>query len=230
MTLSHSLILRIISLLVLIPVVMAAIIMGGWYFALFVAIAFGLTCAEWVQLTRNVKRSLFYLVLGLIYFSISYLQFEYLRLFVENGVYLTLVCMFMIWGSDTGAYIFGKNFGGPLMSPTISPKKTWSGMMGAMVGASLSFTVLLYLAPYLTSFIPNTLNPTLGQLPFLIIISLMMGYVGQVGDLLMSAMKRRAHVKDSGHLIPGHGGILDRIDSLLLVVPIFVIVARYALN
>jgi phosphatidate cytidylyltransferase len=228
--LSNTLFLRILSSLVLIPVVMAAIISGGWFFALFVAVAFGLTCAEWVQLTRNSNRSLFYLLLGLVYFSISYLQFEYLRLFIENGVYLTLVCMFMIWGSDTGAYIFGKKIGGALMSPTISPKKTWSGMIGAMIGSSFIFTISLYAAPYLTHLIPNTLNPTISQLPFLIILSLMMGYVGQIGDLLMSAMKRKACVKDSSQLIPGHGGILDRIDSLLLVIPVFVIVARYVLN
>ena len=228
--LSDSLFLRIISSLVLIPIVMASIILGGWYFAFFVAIAFGRTCAEWYYLTRGSDKFFLYLTLGIIYFSFSFLQFEYLRLFAENGVYLTLVCMFMIWGSDTGAFIFGKNFGGPLMSPTISPKKTWSGMIGAMVGSAVAFVGTIYAAPSLSEIIPNTLKPTLSDLPVFITVSLMMGYVGQVGDLLMSAMKRKAHVKDSGNLIPGHGGILDRIDSLLLVVPIFVIVARYVLH
>jgi phosphatidate cytidylyltransferase len=135
-----------------------------------------------------------------------------------------------MWGSDTGGYIFGKKIGGALMSPTISPKKTWAGMAGAVIGASIIFTAFLYLAPFVTNFIPNTISPTLLQLPLFIIVGAVLGYVGQIGDLLISSLKRKAHAKDSGHLIPGHGGILDRIDSFLLVIPIFVIVARYVVQ
>jgi phosphatidate cytidylyltransferase len=227
---TSNIFLRVISSLILIPFVIGIILIGGWSFGTLLAFAFAVSCAEWFHLSRETNRPYFYLILGLIYFSISFFEFSYLRLFVENGTYLTLVCMIMIWSSDTGAYFFGKKIGGALMSPNISPKKTWAGMIGAMIGASFSFTFLLYLAPYIKNIIPNTLELSVSQLSIIIIFSIVMGYVGQIGDLLISSMKRRAHVKDSSHLIPGHGGILDRIDSLLLVVPLFVIVARYVLH
>jgi phosphatidate cytidylyltransferase len=218
---------RLLSALFLIPVVVIGIMMGGWVFGGLMGLTFAIAYAEWVQLCKATNRTLIYISVGTIYFLISFSEFIYLRLFLDNGVYLTLLCVFIMWGSDTGGYILGKKIGGPLMSPTISPKKTWAGMAGAVIGASLVFTLGLYIAPFVTNFIPNTISPTLLQLPLFIIVGAVLGYVGQIGDLLISSLKRKAHAKDSGHLIPGHGGILDRIDSLLLVIPIFVIVARY---
>ena len=230
MIFSNNTLIRIVSSLALIPVVILVIIAGGWWFGVFIALSFGLAYGEWFSLCKATRRSITYLLLGTLYFTISFSEFVYLRNFIENGIYLTLLCLFMIWASDTGAYIFGKKIGGPLMTPTISPKKTWAGMAGAVIGSALIFTVGLYAAPSLNNLIPNTLSVSFTELPLIMLAGAIMGYVGQVGDLLISSLKRRAHAKDSGHLIPGHGGILDRIDSLLLVIPVFVIVARYVVN
>jgi phosphatidate cytidylyltransferase len=227
---SPNTMIRLASSLALMPLVIFLIIAGGWWFGIFVALAFGLAYGEWFSLCKATRRTVPYLIIGTLYFSISFSEFVYLRNFIENGVYLTLLCLFMVWASDTGGYIFGKKIGGPLMTPTISPKKTWSGMVGAVTGSAIIFTLGLLFAPHLNFIISNTIHVNPIQLPLIIFAGAVMGYVGQVGDLLISSLKRRAQAKDSGHLIPGHGGILDRIDSLLLVIPVFVIVARYAVN
>ena len=230
MIFSKNTMIRLISSLILIPVVVGIILAGGAWFMAFLCLAFGIAAVEWFKLSKATNQFILFFPVGIIYCLISCSEFMYLRVMMADGAFLVLLCFFMVWGSDTGAYIAGKNFGGALMSPTISPKKTWSGMVGAIVGASIVFTAGLYLAPHIGSFIPTTMNPTWAELPMFIILGGAMGYVGQIGDLLVSALKRKAHAKDSGHLIPGHGGILDRIDSLLLIIPVFLVVARYVLR
>lgn len=121
----------------------------------------------------------------------------------RNWVFLVL---FVTWISDTTAFLVGRRFGRHKMAPAISPAKTWEGTMGGVCGAiavsSLFFT------------------PTLFQLPLgcgqVILLSVLVSILGQVGDLIESLLKRNLGVKDSGRLMPGHGGVLDRIDSLIL--------------
>ena len=227
MTVASNLSLRILSSLILIPVVFGAIFAGGWIFAICVALAFGITCGEWYNITSKTDRPFLYLISGLIYFAVSFILFTLLRI-EESGLYLILTLMLCVWASDTGAYILGRLIGGPKMSPTISPKKTWAGMAGAILGSALTFAGCLLAAPELSGLIPNAIEVKAG-VPLLLLYGGLIGYVGQAGDLSISFMKRKAGVKDSGALIPDHGGILDRIDSLLLIVPVFVIVCRYGL-
>jgi phosphatidate cytidylyltransferase len=223
---ASNLSLRILSSLLLIPVVFGAIYAGGWIFGICVAVAFGISCGEWHGITSKTKHPYLYLVAGLIYFSVSFALFALLRAEDENGLYLVFTLMLCVWASDTGAYILGRMIGGPKMAPTISPKKTWAGMAGAVLGPAVAFTACLIAAPALAEFIPNKIDVR-NKWPILLFYGGLVGYVGQAGDLLVSLMKRKAGVKDSGALIPGHGGILDRIDSLLLIVPVFVAICYY---
>ncbi|MDE1147726.1 MAG: phosphatidate cytidylyltransferase [Azospirillaceae bacterium] len=122
--------------------------------------------------------------------------------------WLFLFLLLAIWATDIGAYVAGRAIGGPKLAPRISPKKTWAGLLGGMAAAAL---VGLALAPLATvsSFGAGAL------------VAAVIAVVGQVGDLFESYMKRRCDVKDSGSLIPGHGGLLDRIDGLVMAAPVF---------
>ena len=123
-----------------------------------------------------------------------------------NGLLLLAIFIF-IWVNDTGAYLVGSRWGKTPLAPSISPKKTVEGSIGGLLLALLSAVILRLL-----------LFPELSWLHILLIAAVV-AIFGTIGDLFESSLKRRAGVKDSGKLIPGHGGILDRIDSLLLAVP-----------
>jgi len=121
---------------------------------------------------------------------------------------LTLTVIFMVWGNDVFAYIFGKNFGKRLLAPTISPKKTWEGFFGGILGSLIAFFLIYFTVPYFPFAI------YIG-LPMIILISVF----GPVGDLAASKLKRLYGAKDSSNIIPGHGGFFDRFDALLLAAP-----------
>lgn len=120
----------------------------------------------------------------------------------SQGAGLVVVTLMIAWFGDTGAMAFGKNFGGPKLYPAVSPNKTWSGSLGGIIGSVLGVLFAHYV--YL---------PVL-SLERGIPLAIVAGAVGQLGDLCESVLKRSAGVKDSGGLLPGHGGILDRIDAL----------------
>ncbi|GAB6098863.1 phosphatidate cytidylyltransferase [Halanaerocella petrolearia] len=144
------------------------------------------------------------------YFGVFYIAglLSYLLLLynLEFGPILVWLPILATWMTDTGAYFTGLNFGQHALAPKISPNKTIEGALGGLVGSVL---VTLIFSIYLN------FNIFLG-----IILGLLIGVIGQLGDLCESVFKRDANVKDSGDLIPGHGGLLDRIDSLLLVLPV----------
>ena len=121
----------------------------------------------------------------------------------------------MIWACDTGAYFVGKKFGVKKLCPTISPGKTWAGLMGGVI---VSIGVAVAAHHYLDLYTSVAIAAFFGVLVAL---------AGQAGDLLISKFKRKVVVKDTGRIIPGHGGVLDRIDSLLLASPIYLIAVLY---
>ncbi|MEA1650681.1 phosphatidate cytidylyltransferase [Nitrospirillum sp. BR 11164] len=125
-----------------------------------------------------------------------------------DAPWLFLFLLLAIWATDIGAYAAGRTIGGPKLAPRISPKKTWAGLLGGMAAAAL---VGLALSPLAT-----VSSPGAGAL-----VAAVIAVVGQAGDLFESYMKRRCDVKDSGSLIPGHGGLLDRIDGLVMAAPVF---------
>jgi len=131
----------------------------------------------------------------------------------EMGVLLLLLCMGLVWVADVGAYFVGRAFGKHKLAPRISPGKTWEGVLGAVLFGMLYIWGWQLLAPHLL----GKLLP-LSPLPLFVAAAIFVA-VSIVGDLFESHMKRCAGLKDSGNLIPGHGGILDRIDSQTSALP-----------
>lgn len=218
-----SYIVRILSSLVLIPLVAGVILWGGWALVMLLATCFLLSLYEWNGLAFKITHKIWargLLVLaGILYLVVPFrdlamLGFNGLKL-GEDGRIAILYLFVLIWSSDTLAYVMGKNIGGPKMTPHISPNKTWSGYAGALLGPALVMPLLFRVFPL------EGLNSQAIGLPLLCLMGAVIGMVGQSGDLLISFLKRRAGVKDTGALIPGHGGLLDRIDALLLAVPVF---------
>lgn len=149
--------------------------------------------------------------LGIMYVSWLNVHFIYLRE-LENGFFYVLLVFLVIWVNDSAAYFIGTKLGQKKLCPKISPNKTWEGALGGFVFSVLT-TVL---AGWVMNFF-LTPNFTLVQL---LVLGGLISLAGQLGDLAESLFKRDAGIKDSGNLIPGHGGILDRFDSLLFAVPL----------
>ncbi|MFP1867376.1 phosphatidate cytidylyltransferase [Lonsdalea quercina] len=126
-----------------------------------------------------------------------------------TGAWWLLYVMLLVWGADSGAYAFGKLFGRHKLAPKISPGKTWEGLIGGLASSALISVVFNHFVPLTSS----------GHI--LLICSIVAVLASVLGDLTESMFKREAGVKDSSHLIPGHGGVMDRIDSLTAAVPVF---------
>ena len=142
----------------------------------------------------------------------------WLRNGTAYGFYNMLTLLLLVWSSDSFAYFTGRAIGGPKLAPKISPKKTWAGFWGSSVGAGV---VLAGLAcPWVLAQFDIE---TIGHLSWAgyAALGFVLAMAGQAGDLFISIFKRHYGVKDTGSLIPGHGGILDRIDALLLVALLF---------
>lgn len=220
--------LRIVSGVLLAPLVLFAIVYGDWPFAVLLALAIGLSIFEWLQMSRLAQYPVLNLVPGLVYIVVCFAAIVQLRLGFVDGAGLTLALLLSVWASDIGAYFTGKAIGGPKMAPAISPNKTWAGLIGGMVASTAMFAAyIFYLGPWLTSI--TGWNVSAAQAAPLFVVLLLGASItvsGQAGDLLVSMEKRKVGVKDTGNLIPGHGGILDRIDALLLAALVFLVCVK----
>lgn len=143
---------------------------------------------------------------GVLYVGIASVALVWLRGDGAAGRANVLFLVFVVWASDIGAYLAGRLIGGPKLIPAISPAKTWSGAMGGLVAAML---------------VGEAAGQAMAAAPpgRAALVAGLLGMAAQVGDLLESAIKRHFGVKDSGWLIPGHGGLLDRLDGLLTAAP-----------
>jgi phosphatidate cytidylyltransferase len=210
---------RIISALILAPVTIAAIWYGSWAFYALMLAVFCIGIQEWSRLSMRQGRVHWgVLAVGIPYLAIACLAGVWLRNQEPDGLYMVFYVLFAIWACDIGAYAFGRIFKGPKMAPHLSPNKTWSGMIGGIICATFA---LIGYDTWMDTQLPGI--QFLETLPWIVHggLGALLALVGQTGDLLESAMKRKAEVKDSGTLIPGHGGLLDRVDALLLALPVF---------
>ncbi|SCA55025.1 Phosphatidate cytidylyltransferase [Candidatus Terasakiella magnetica] len=143
-----------------------------------------------------------FFAIGSLYLSLPIASFIFLRNTEEIGVQLVYWLALSVVATDTGGYGFGLTIGGPKLAPRISPKKTWAGLLGGMFSAFLVGLLLANLFDW--------------QAPFIVgLISSCLAFIAQVGDLFESHAKRRFDVKDSSNIIPGHGGVLDRMDGMI---------------
>ena len=157
-------------------------------------------------------RQMVYAFFGLIYVAVA-LSFIYKTRAMQDGAYLVWLIFLCSWGSDLSAYSFGMLFGKHKLTPILSPKKSIEGAVGGVAGAAILGTVYaLIFKDHLTEFS----NPVL----FVAILCAVGSVIAQIGDLAASAIKRNHDIKDYGTLIPGHGGILDRFDSVIFTAPI----------
>ena len=198
---------RILSSIILIPMALFFIIKGSLLFNFFISICFLITVYEWQFMTRKKN----YNLIGLIFLIISFYSVYKLRnSFIGDYIYLlfvTIVCV----STDIGGYAFGKIFKGPRLTK-ISPKKTYSGMIGGFILSTITATIF-----FNNVFLFNNLTKdlTLG----LFILVLLISAISQLGDIIVSYFKRLSKIKDTGKIIPGHGGLLDRIDGMIFAFP-----------
>jgi len=177
--------------------------------------ALGLLAAGTLILFLLQRRSDIWPAAGLFYIGLAGFSLVLLRGEDHAGLLNTLFMVLIVWASDTGAYIAGRALGGPKLAPTISPGKTWSGAAGGLLAATLiGAGAAALLAP--------------GGASRAAAIAAMLGVMSQAGDLLESAIKRRFGVKDSSSLIPGHGGMFDRLDGVMAAAPMATALALLA--
>ena len=206
---------RIISSILITPITFFFIFKGSFIFILFLGFFFLITSYEWINLNKNFIIKF----IGIIYlFLSSYFAFLLRDSYsYEVFILIMIICI----STDLGGYFFGKIFKGPKLTK-ISPKKTYSGVIGSFI-FSLIFSLLykhsfffnLSTTISLPIFNENKLYYNILFIMFVIIISL----ISQLGDLLISYFKRLSKVKDTGKLIPGHGGLLDRVDGIIFAIP-----------
>jgi phosphatidate cytidylyltransferase len=157
-------------------------------------------------------------VFGLIYTGLSLLAICTLRE-EANGPSVIAFLLCVVWAGDIAALYAGRALGRHKLAPTLSPNKTWEGAIGSVVGSVAVAALLLAAARYLETWNSARLAFP-GETAYWLVLAVIVNVAAQLGDLAESALKRSAGVKDSGSLLPGHGGVLDRIDALLLAAPV----------
>jgi phosphatidate cytidylyltransferase len=239
---------RIVSGLVLAPVALVLVWLGGWYFAGLTLVAGVLMIVEWDRLcggkgqgahvwllgvaviasallaatsnwlpaiatalvctlvaavlSQRERRS--WTALGGIYVLLPILALLWIRGEADTGLLTIVWMLIVVWSTDTGAYFAGTTIGGPKMAPRLSPNKTWAGLAGGVICAALASVLIGKVADA-------------GTITTLALFGVLAAVIGQIGDVCESSVKRHFGVKDSGTIIPGHGGLFDRLDSLLFV-------------
>lgn len=204
----RGLLLRVVSAVVMAPLVLAAIWLGFPWLDLVAALAAPVMVSEVLRLTRGrpaVRTVAILYVLG------ALLALLWLRHQPGVGRQTILWIVACVWATDIGAYFVGRFAGGAKLAPRVSPGKTWAGLVGGMAWAAVASAAIGYVLDA-------------GETFSLALIGAGLAVVDQLGDLLESAAKRRAGVKDSGTLIPGHGGLLDRVDGLIAVLVVVALI------
>ena len=198
---------RILSSIILIPIVFFFVVKGSFLFNFLILICFFITSYEWYKMARNKK----YYFPGILFLFISFYCVYEIRVNLPGldyryFMFILLICI----STDLGGYIFGKIFKGPKLTK-ISPKKTFSGVIG---GYLLSIIIL-------SMYLKSTFSPfKQSEFTFKIFIFiLVISSISQLGDIIISYFKRSSKIKDTGKIIPGHGGLLDRIDVMIFAFP-----------
>lgn len=200
---------RLASAAVMLALLGAAFFLGGTVLDTFIGVVALLAFVEFVLLivkaTNNISYRLAAILAGAAYIFVA------AGVLAQLDTYYLIAVIGVVIATDTGGYLFGRTIGGPKIAKRVSPSKTWAGLFGAMLCAAL----WLYASAQLM--LPERISATWEEPLGAAIIGAILAVIAQIGDFLESWLKRRAGVKDSSRLIPGHGGVLDRVDGLLPV-------------
>ena len=193
---------RIVSSIILLPLTIYFIIQGSFLLIFFTVICLTVACLEWHMMSK--KKS--YYIYGFIFLIFSFYTFYELSIELIDVFYVIITCS----STDIGGYVFGKIFKGPKLTK-ISPKKTYAGMIGGYFLSLISLSVIINFIDYKTT-------------PIFFLLTILISTVSQLGDIIISYFKRLSKIKNTGKLIPGHGGLLDRIDGMIFAFPIYYLI------
>ena len=197
-----SLAARTVTASVAAPVVLGVVYLGSPYFDILVAIMALILAFEWNRLCAGRPG---WLALGGIYIAVPSWALLHLRADSTAGAVIVFWMLAVVWSADTGAYAFGRLIGGVKLAPVISPNKTWAGLLGGVGAAGVTGALAGVILE-------------VEAIPALAGWSALIGAISQIGDLAESWVKRHFGVKDTGAILPGHGGLFDRVDGLLVAV------------
>ena len=205
---------RILSSLILLPIVLFFIIKGAILFNFFILVLLLISLYEWHYLSL---RKVYYLP-GFIFIFFSFYSFYFLR--NESDLSYFLLILLTCIATDVGGYIFGKLLKGPKLTK-ISPNKTYSGVLGGFV---LSIILMKLYLNNLSFFSLDEINSEIELKIIFIVLSV--SFISQIGDLIISFFKRKLKIKNTGKVIPGHGGLLDRVDGMIFAFPYALILTK----
>jgi phosphatidate cytidylyltransferase len=199
---SDEFIKRFVSSIILLPLSFYFIIQGSFFLVFFTIICFIVACFEWHMMSKKKN----YYIYGFLFLIFSFYTFYELSIELIGVFYVIIVCS----STDVGGYVFGKIFKGPKLTK-ISPNKTYAGMIGGYFLSLISLSVIINFIDYETTTI-------------LFLLTILISTVSQIGDIIISYFKRLSKIKNTGKLIPGHGGLLDRVDGMIFAFPIYYLI------
>ena len=210
---NNEIIKRILSSSLLIPIALFFIIKGSYFFNFFILICFLISSYEWHIMSKNKK----YYLSGFVLIIFSFYTVYYLRNEMHGDyIYSIMIVMICIF-TDIGGYVFGKTFKGPKLTK-ISPNKTYSGMIGGYLCSIIFMSVCFNNLDFISKITNiNLTGKELSLNNFMLVI--VISTVSQLGDIIISYFKRLSKIKNTGKIIPGHGGLLDRIDGMIFAFP-----------
>ena len=193
---------RILSSIILLPLTFFIIIQGSFLFISFIILCFFISIYEWNILSKEKK----YNKIGIVFLFISFFCIYNLRINSEDNYLFFLFIIVICISTDIGGYVFGKLFQGPKLTK-LSPNKTYAGVLGSFILSIFSMFIFnsIFNEPILTK--------------KLIFLTIVISFISQLGDIIISYFKRKSNLKDTGNIIPGHGGLLDRIDGMIFALP-----------
>jgi len=216
---------RVLSSIIIAPIALFFIIKGSVFFDFFLCVIFFVTVFEWLKMSKKLKIIKFF---GILFLFLSILNAYFLRNTYGAEIFVFVILISIL--TDLGGYIFGKIFKGPKLTK-ISPNKTYSGAIGSFIASLIGSLIYIEyisnssLLSFQNGYAPHSVEHIFLTLFIILVISL----ISQIGDLTISYFKRLAKIKDTGSILPGHGGLLDRIDGIIFAIPFSYIIFNFTI-
>lgn len=216
---------RVLSSIIIAPIALFFIFKGSVFFDFFLCVIFFVTVFEWLKMSKKLKIIKFF---GILFLFLSILNAYFLRNTYGTEIFVFVILISIL--TDLGGYIFGKIFKGPKLTK-ISPNKTYSGAIGSLIVSLIGSLIYIEyisnssLLSFQNGYAPHSIEHILLTLFIILVISL----ISQIGDLTISYFKRLAKIKDTGSILPGHGGLLDRIDGIIFAIPFSYIIFNFTI-